>query len=133
MAKFNAADAVEPLEYEFRPYSEAKGVVPEPTDDQVAEFYANLGKTLENALGDDDRLQGVDLTDPTQVGRLFLTLTADDHKKMSKSLLELHAAVCGGQPSLEELEVLPYRLRQAFYGALQGWLRPEASKPATNS
>ncbi len=132
MAKFNAKDAVEPLEFDLAPYADAKGAVPEPTDDQVAEFYANLGKTMENALGD-ERVAGVDLTDPAQVGKLFAKLTAEDHRAMYGELLNVHAAVCGGRPSSDDLAALPFRLRQAFYGAVQEWLRPEASRPATTS
>lgn len=130
MAKFNAADALEPLEYDFQPYVAAKGTVPEPTDEQVADFYGNMGKQLEVALGA-ERVAGVDLTDPMQVGRLFMSLTVEDHRRMYDANLDLHSAVCGGQPSRDELAALPFRLRQAFYGMVQGWLRPEASKPAT--
>lgn len=132
MPKFKAADAVEPLDYEFAPYADVKGTVPEPSGDQVAAFYANLGKQLETALGD-DRTEGVDMTSPTEVGRLFMSLTADDHKAMYDALLDLHAEVCSQQPSRDDLAQLPFRLRQAFYGAVQEWLRPEASRPATSS
>ena len=131
MPKFNAKDAVEPLEFDFAPFVEAKGVVPEPTDEQVAEFYGNLGDQLKIALGE-ERVKDLDLTDPLQVGKLFMSLTVEDHRKMYDANLDLHAAVCSGEPSREQLEALPFRLRQAFYGMVQGWLRPEASKPATN-
>lgn len=132
MVQFNAANAVEPLDYNFSPFVEAKGTVPEPTDEQVADFYANLGNQLENALGK-ERTEGVDLTDPQQVGKLFMSLTADDHRSMYEALLKLHAAVCSNQPTEDDLRALPFRLRQSFYGMLQEWLRPEASRPATNS
>lgn len=133
MSKFNAADAAEPLEYDLAPYApDAKGTVPEPTDDQVAEFYARLGKQFENALGA-ERLEGVDMTDPVDVAGVYMTLDADDHRKMYQALLDLHADVCSGSPSREAIEALPFRLRRAFYTAVQGWLRPEASRPATDA
>lgn len=133
MPKFNAATAVEQLEFDFAPYdADAKGAVPEPSDTQVAAFYANLGKTLENALGA-ERVDGVDLTDPMQVGKLFMSLSVEDHQAVYAEALELHAAVCGGRPTAEQLGKLPFRLRQTFYGMVQEWLRPEASRPATSS
>lgn len=129
--KFNAQTALEPLEYDMKPYHDARGTVPEPTDEQVAEFYAKLGKQLEIALGA-ERVADVDMTDPMAVGELFMSLDADDNRKLYDALLELHADVCSGEPSKEAIAALPFRLRRAFYGAVQGWLRPEALTPATS-
>lgn len=123
--KFEAKDAVEPLEYDLKPYSDEKGTVPEPTSDQVAAFYADLSKQLEHALGE-ERLEGYDLNDPVEVSRLFMSLDADDNRRMYDALLDVHVAVCSGHPSREALEALPFRLRRAWFGAVQGWLRPEA-------
>lgn len=131
MTKFDAATAVEPLEYNFAPYHDAKGTVPEPTDDQVAAFYGDLGKQFEKSLGA-ERLEGVDVTDPLDVAKLFMSLDGDDHRAMYHQLLELHVAVCSGEPSREAIEALPFRLRRAWYGMVQGWLRPESSRPATD-
>lgn len=125
MTKFKATEAVEPLDYDMRPYDDAQGTVPEPSNSLVAEFYSKLGKTLEEALGE-DRTADVDMTVPEEVGKLFMTLGAEDHEAMYEQLLDLYAKVCGGSPSRDTLAALPYRLRQAFYGAVQGWLRPEA-------
>jgi len=131
MPSFNAADAAEPLEYDFAPYADARGTVPEPSDDQVAEFYGNLSRNLERALGA-ERVADVDMTDPLEVGALFQSLTSEDHRAMYDSLLDLHAGVCSGEPSREQIAALPFRLRRAFYGMVQGWLRPESSRPATD-
>lgn len=132
MPAFKATEAAEPLDYDFRPIFDESGTVPEPTDDQVSEFYAGLTAVMRDALGD-ERIGDVDLTDPEQVGRLYATLTADDHRTLYGQLLDVHHAVTGERPSREALEALPFRVRQAWYGAVQGWLRPEASGAATNS
>ena len=131
MTKFNAKDAVEPLDYDFTPYSDAKGTVAEPSDEQVATFYGALAAQLQESLPP-ERMEGIDVTDPYDVSKLFLTLTGDEYKAMYDRLLELHVAVCSGAPSRDDLEALPYRLRRAWYGMVQGWLRPEASTPDTN-
>lgn len=132
MTKFSAKDALEPLTFDFRPYTDAQGEVPEPSDDLVAEFYAGLSATLKDALGV-DRTKGFDLEQPEQVGKLFQSLTAEEHKLLYTAMRDLHVAVCGGTPDAEDVAALPYRLRQAFYGVVQGWLRPEASRPATDA
>lgn len=123
--KFEAKDAVEPLEYDLKPYSDEKGTVPEPTSDMVADFYAELSKQFEIGLGA-ERLEGFDLSDPADVSRLFLSLDGEDNRKLYDSLLDLHVRVCAGQPSRDALEALPFRLRRTWYGMVQGWLRPEA-------
>lgn len=132
MAGFKAASAVDPFDYDFAPYADAKGVVPEPSDETVRGFYVGLGNALKNALGD-ERTAGIDLSDPAELRKLQSAMTEDDMAKMQEAMLELHASVCGGSPSLEQIEKLPYRLKQAFYGALQRWLSPEASRPAGKS
>lgn len=132
MTKFDASKAVEPLEFDFKPYHEAKGTVPEPTDDQVAQFYGDLGQQFRKALGE-ERTEGLDMTDPMDVGKLFQSLDGDDHKAMYDVLLELHSAVCSNEPGREAVEKLPFRLRRAWYGMVQGWLRPEASRSATDN
>lgn len=131
MPSFTASDALEPLDYDFRPHFDAHGTVPEPTDDQVAQFYADLATQFERHLSA-DQLEGVDLTDPYDVARLARSLTADDNRKLYDGLLDLHAAVCGGEPSREAIDALPFRLKRHWYGMVQGWLRPESSSLATN-
>lgn len=128
--KFDASKDADPLEYDFNPYADAKGAVPEPSDGQVAAFYEGLSKQFTRALGE-DRTAGLDPTDPLSVAELFQSLDADDHEKLYTSLLDLHAEVCSEQPTRAELEKLPFRIRRMFYGAVQGWLRPEGWKPAT--
>lgn len=132
MAKFKASDALEPFEWDFRPHTDATGTIPEPTDDQVAEFYSALNHQFKLAFSE-ERLEGIDTQDPYDVAKLLMSLDADENRTLYDAMLDVHAAVCSDQPSREQIEALPFRLRRAFYGAVQGWLRPEASAPATNS
>lgn len=138
MGTFNAAEAVEALDFDLNPYVDAKGAVPEPTDKQVQAFYARLGNGLRDVTGED-----LDVTDPVAVAKVMANVTEEQLGKMSDAMLDAHAEVCGakydpatqswsgGHPTREQIEQLPYRVRQAFYGHLQGWLNPEASGPAT--
>lgn len=131
MPKFDAATAVDPFEWDFNPRVDAHGTVPEPTDTQVARFYADLSNHLRDALGA-DRIEGVDLTDPFEVGTLFQSLTAEDNEQLYGRLLEIYAAVCSDSPNRDQLAALPFQVRRKFYGMVQEWLRPEAETPATN-
>lgn len=131
MTEFNAATAADPLKYDFNPYTDAKGTVPEPTDDQVAAFYGTLARQMENALGP-ERTEGVKMDDPLEVAKLLQSLDTDDYAKMYDQMLDLHADVCSGQPSRDDIAALPFRLRRAWYGMVQGWLRPESSRTATD-
>jgi hypothetical protein len=141
VTKFSASVDIEPLDYDFKPYVDTKGTVPEPSNEAVTEFYAGIGNMLEAALGEDrlgDILTPAELIDfklrkPEPLMKVqAATSNVDDMNKASELALDLHAAVCGGSPSRDDLAALPYRVRQAFYGALQRWLSPDASRPAGN-
>lgn len=125
MPSFDAAKATEPLDYNLAPYADAKGSVPEPTSDQVAQFYTDLQNNYELVL-DAERLAGYDLSTPGDLMRLGATLTYDETRALYDHNLDTYAKVCSGKPSRDELAALPHRSRQAFYGAVAGWLRPEA-------
>lgn len=130
MTGFNAKDALDPFDYDLRPYADEKGTIPEPSDAAALDFYEGLTDALESALGA-ERLEGVNLRDADERAQLMSELSREDMEKMQGVMLDLHAGVCNGHPTREGLEALPYRLKQAFYGALQGWLSPEGSTPVT--
>lgn len=122
---FDASNAVESFDFNLAPYADSKGTVPEPSSDQVAQFYTDLQTGFEAVLPA-DRVADYDLSSPTDLLKLNLSLTVDETKALYDRHLDTYAAVCQGTPSRDDLEALPFRLRQAFYGALVGWLRPEA-------
>lgn len=131
MTDFKASTAVDPLNYDFKPYCDAKGTVPEPTDDQVAKFYADQARNLQEALPP-EKLEGVDLQDPVEVSNLLVDLDESDYSALYEWAVGLYSAVCSNKPSHEEIEALPHRLRRAWYGMVQEWLRPESSRTATD-
>lgn len=126
MPEFKADSELDPLTYDFRPHAELDGTVPEPSQDQVQEFYDRLGNQVRYALAGDPRLEGYDPTDPEKVGDLLASLTIDDNRALHEQLIVMHADVCSNQPDADAIRKLPFRLRRAWFGAVQGWLRPEA-------
>lgn len=126
MPEFNAESELDPLTFNFRPYADVDGEVPEPTQEQVAEFYDQLGRQMELALAGDPRLEGYDRTDQEKVADLLASLTLEDGAAINDYAVDMHARVCSNTPDADAVKALPYRLRRAWFGAIQGWLRPEA-------
>lgn len=123
MPAFKATD-LDPFTYDLKPYVDVKGTVPEPSTEQVSAFTTGLARIMRKTLEADE--PDVDWDSPLEVARLYRKMTDEQNQRMYAEQLELHAAICNGHPTADDLAALPYRVRQAFYGALQGWLHPEA-------
>lgn len=123
--KFTANKVLDPLEYDFAPYCDAAGSVPEPSDDQVVAYQHGLA----NAVGE---ATGAEVTNRDALIEALAALTEEQMRKIDEVMLDVHADVCGGSPSREHIATLPYRLKQAWYGYVAAWLSPEAWRPVTN-
>jgi hypothetical protein len=131
--KFDASSIGGELEYDFSKWGGSKGVIPEPPRfavsrmlKRVDELFVELG--LRKA-GDSE------VKTPDDVIETMEKVNEEEvFEKMQDGLLEILAEVCGGSPSREDLEKLPYRPFQGFFGYLMGELtNPEASKPDTSN
>jgi hypothetical protein len=116
---FDASSAVVALDYDFSEYVEdAKGTIPEPTSDGFQRYFARLQEAVTGLgladLGDDPG--------PEQIGRALAALGDDAFAKISETMLDATAELCQGSPTRDQIEALPYRIRQAFFGWLQGQL-----------
>jgi hypothetical protein len=108
MSAFNAA-SVSTLDYDFTTSVganglplEGKGVVPEPSSDQLLEFVEGM-----QAVGERDQA-------------IVAAGGKIDSKASLQELKVLTANFCNGSPTLEQIEALPVRLFQAFSQWLQG-------------
>lgn len=149
MAKFNASTAVERLEYDFTEYGGGEGVIPEPTTDAINHFFnevkgimkdtkavRELMAASENGAGDISDEDAAVLLESVGDASEFTT-------KMQFRMVEAVAVLCGGtfdegqdkivggQPSVDDLRGLPFRVAQAFNQWLMGELRPKAATPGT--
>lgn len=128
MSTFNLTDEVGALDYNFEPYA-GKGTIPEPSTMQIQAFRQALGEMLGEV--DEDSSNKVD--DVALAKRLAEYLKSDTTEADEKSL-HIVADVCSNQPSFDDLQALPYRARQAFFGWVVGMLLvPEGARPATNT
>lgn len=120
MSTFNAAEVVEPLDYDFGRHADAKGTITDPSPGRVAEF----GRAL---LQHQQRVNALapELAADADTGDR-LTALAELSESMEKAgaareEAEIYAALCSGAPSADDIMSLPYRLRESFYA----WLRDE--------
>lgn len=123
MAGFDAGTVVSPLDFTLRPYVDFNGRVPEPSDDQIAEFL-NAAKDIMVAAQKDLNLE-VDPRDNVAMLAALEKLDPTVVLTTMKSMAEAYATLCSGKPSVKQLMGLPMRVRIKFFE----WLRDEVINP----
>jgi hypothetical protein len=124
---FNAAKAVEPLDYDFEPFvtgAEAKGTVPEPSQQAMA-GYRKAVLTVINEYKD------VSDADPTELDGEALDKVTERGEELEKRMDELTARLCKNTPSQETLAKLPWRHKVLFSKWLQEEFNPGKLTNAT--
>lgn len=133
MPAFSAENVVEPLAWDFAPYVNAKGTIPEPTDRQIAEFLSGIKRVVKEAEADADLPQNVDATDPAAVLSALDALDPEKTVEAAGKMGAVYAGLCSGTPSAEQIMALPMRVRTIFFSWLQDEvMNPEAVAPAGN-
>lgn len=131
MPGFDAAEAVERLDYDFRPHVEAHGTIPEPSREELDEFWEGRRRILEDAGVSLAELEGFDPLDPQSrraIIEAFASIPEEKRKAMSPAALDNVAALAKGKPTRDELDALPGRLQDAFIGWLMGMLSNPTSQ-----
>lgn len=123
MAGFDAGHVVNPLDYDFRPFEKAKGVIKEPTDDQITEFLSGMKKVFDDVKG--DLPEGAVPDDPVAMLAAMDGLEPDIIKKALGQMSQVYAELCSGKPSAAEIQALPLRIRSKFFE----WLAGEVMSP----
>lgn len=134
MTTFDAATAVEQMEYDFSKYVEgddASGIIPEPTTDQMEAYFtgakaiAKKVKGLQaDAKGLQEKADSGEISDD-EMEQVLSSMDSVSIKAVQGEMADLIGALCSNSPSAETLMRLPYRVLQAFFGWVQGNLRPE--------
>jgi hypothetical protein len=129
-AGFDGDDVVD-LSFDFSKWKgPRKTDIPEPSTEQMAQFYTDLARLAQRQLDlgraepevpedetpeqRDVRLEG-QLAEAQRVGL-----------EMEHERSQIYAAVCSDTPTADELLALPHRVRRSFYGYLSRMLSPEA-------
>lgn len=112
---FKASTEVEALAYDFNPFADSSGVIPEPSSDQVAAYRSKIFAALNEAGVDSE--EKISLKDMDTV----LAKVAD----IDSVLVDATASLTGLDVNI--IAALPFRVRSAFCGWLVGvFLSPEA-------
>lgn len=129
MAKFNAGTAVESMDYDFTDFGGSTGTIPEPTSTLVDGFFSRvkaLAQEVRSNLGGN-----VEDLSETEAADALASMDGLGMEDYERNLAEAISDLCQSKPSVEELMLLPFRVRAAFMQWLIGQLRPEAPRPAT--
>jgi len=128
--KFDAGAVVEELEWDFTKFGAGSGVIPEPTDKEfqryqkkVRDIVGNSGLTEVAEVA--TKLQSGVHVDTSELLAAMGGLPEDVFEKIEDALLDAVAEFTKDSPSRAQLEKLPMRPRQAFYGWLMGSFAPK--------
>lgn len=135
MPKFDASTIGGDIEYDFSKWGGPSGVVPEPPRNAVSKMMRQISAAFKEYGLRDDNADDDSLT-PDDVAKTMSDAEDDEEtfEKLSVTLLDAVAGVCGGSPSREVLDALPYRPFMGFFGYLIGNLtNPEGSRSGTSN
>lgn len=137
---FVAVDEVEELYYNFKPFVDVEGPIPEPSSIQIRDFRNGFVAMFQESLPDDDTPKsdtdddGKPKVTAETVKKFIIDVIGEDESELEEKTMQLIAAVCSDHPSFDELRELPYRHKQAFSGYIAGaFLFPQLLTTATNS
>lgn len=133
MPTFDAAVVVETLDYKFEPFVKAHGTTPEPTDEMIGQFMADM-KTVAGEIADLAGVAVEDASDPIAVLRALDDLDPKVFVGTMDKMSELYGKLCQGKPSAAQLGALPLRARLLYFNWLaEQMLSPEAAAGAGNA
>jgi len=136
MAKFNAATAVESLEYDFTAYGGQAGVIPEPSTGLVKGYFRAmkaLAKDMRKFKGIADQLGDVEnMSDEEIADRMGMIEEAEEGvDELQDKQRHMLADLCGGAITVDDLDRLPFRVFQAFNQWLLGEIAPKKTTPGS--
>jgi hypothetical protein len=133
MPMFDAGTSVEALDWDFstlkdpstkKPYVNAKGTIPEPSDATIGDFLDGLKKLYTEAGALVDAGTNPDAT-PAQMLEAVAGVTGSMFVDLMGDTAGLFAGLCSGTPDKDQLVALPLRARAKFYG----WVQTEVVSP----
>lgn len=143
---FDAAEAVEELAYDFDSFArlprntnpdgsskfpallDVHGVTPEPSDEDIERFQKAMAAAMSEALPDD-----VDPTDRVAVMRATRNMPDGQFTKIQDGITAAVADLTKGEPSREQIDALPFRLKRRYIQSLQADLMGEGAAAAMSS
>lgn len=123
---FKAEGLVQPLDWDFKPYIDASGVIDEPMDKELSEFSDAWRKEIIESAKD----VGANPKDLEDMGReeilkILEAIDPEKQKATARRQAEIFSRLCSGHPTTAQLMKLPPRVRGRFYR----WLNSEVVSP----
>lgn len=126
MAGFDAATAVEPMDYDFTKYKAGKGTVPEPSNDDMKSFQQEFATIMRRG-----QQLNVSEDEALKMSEEDFTAFQKQADEVGEELDAALAKLCQGQPSLDQLKKLPFRVKTAFSRWLMDQMSPEGGAAGT--
>jgi hypothetical protein len=118
MANFSAK-SYGTVQYDFRPFSEIRGVIPDPSDDMIQLYHKTFKKVMKNS-GINELPSDSDIRiNPERMQEYMDKIDEFDGIEIHHKILEIVAELCVNQPSVEDMMTLPYRVRVGFIRHVQ--------------
>lgn len=126
MAGFDAATAVDPMEYDFTKYGAGSGVVPEPSTKEMRDFQRDFAKVMRKG-------QQLEVSDEAalKMSEKQFEKLQKDAEAIGEELDELIGRLCKGTPSTADVALLPFRVKTAFSNWLMKQFAPEGETSGT--
>lgn len=125
MPEFNAVQVVEPLKFNWNPYYDLEGTIPEPSEEQLAKFFTDVQDVSKAAA---KSMKGLDAAaTPEKLVGAMAKLPEGSLAGFLARMNKPYADLCSGFPSEEQIGKLPPRVRLAFFAWLGAELNPERS------
>lgn len=135
---YKASKEIDPLDYDFNPFADIKGVTPEFTVERIKDYWTGYQKMQRAYIEEltswekrreemgDNPDQGA-LDDFNEKFEEWSDKSTDTRQEIRRRLL---AALCDEKPSYEELSSLPGRVFDDFESAMREALTPKARRNA---
>jgi hypothetical protein len=128
---FSAESELDELSFNFRPYVEVEGVIPEPSAAQIKQFQKALRTLFGDSLVEQARAVEKGGITAADVEKAIRDFDEDDESEKLEQLFQAVARVCSDIPNYIQLSALPYRMQQHFLGWIMGKFLVGGATPAT--
>lgn len=128
MAAFDAATAVEPMDYDFTTVEggSGKGTVPEPSTQEMKDFQRDFAQIMRDGA----KLEKTD-AEMTAMSEAEFKKFQKETEKIGERLDVVISVLCKNKPSQEEVATLPFRVKTAFSKWLMEQFSPEGATSGT--
>lgn len=135
MSKFDAATAVEAMQFDFTKYGGIEGEIPEPTTGQMNDYMVGMRRIIteyRSLAGQVDQDKKPEDMTPEELGALMDSMddTMAVATEFNEKTVALTAEFCSNMPDATMLAMLPMRVMRAFSKWLMSEINPKAQEEA---